>query len=357
MKGWNKLFLSFVCGSLVLVLAACGGKENGNDRLVKAFDQLKAASSYESESTIKLKLDPPESAKVEPQTEAALKALNDAKIQVAAVVDNKKKQSESTISANIKIPPLSFDIKLPILVDEQKEKMYVQTDSLYENFSMALPPQIKGKLLELDTKDSSYQKLNPEEVAKLQKVAKEELEKAVKDKKIKMTEQEISKEEKDKNIRNKYKAEVDDAGVKELITNILVNTSKELGKEASQPNIDELKKSLDQGTFKNISMVAGLDKDNNFVMLDLNIGVEVKDKGETFGIEVALNTVYSKMNEEVNITIDPSKADIIKSHELNQWIESMKYELEDSGDEAYDFDEEAYDYGEIEGSLDETSGI
>ncbi|MDT2275970.1 hypothetical protein P7H20_15605 [Paenibacillus larvae] len=49
-----------------------------------------------------------------------------------------------------------------------------------------------------------------------------------------MTEQEVTKEDKDKNIKNKYKAEVDDAGLKELITNILTSTSKGLGQEASQ---------------------------------------------------------------------------------------------------------------------------
>ncbi|MEV2910881.1 hypothetical protein ABNF65_20275 [Paenibacillus larvae] len=327
MKGWNKLFLSLVCGAWVLMLAACGGKEDPNDHLVKAFDQLKAVSSYESESTVKLKINAPDKAKEDPQTEAAVKALNDAKIQVASVVDNKKKQSESTISASIKVPPVSFDIKLPVLVDEQNEKVYVQTDNLYENFSMFLPPQIKGKLLKIDTKDSSSQNLKPEEVAKIQKAAQEELLKAVKDKKIKLTEQEVTKEDKDKNIKNKYKAEVDDAGLKELITNILTSTSKGLGQEASQKDLDELKKSMNEATFKNTSLVAGLDKDDNFVTMDLNVGIEAKADGETFGIELALNSAYSKMNQEVKITIDPSKADIIKSDELDKYFGSMKHVL------------------------------
>lgn len=319
---FKKRLLITLITAMTLVLAACG--QPPEEKLTNGFDTLLNAKQLESNSTISMNLEfeglSPEE---EQEMQMFLDALKNAEINMHAVKDNEAEKAEATISLHAEMAPLSFDIELPYHIDLKNQVMYLNADSLIENFALMMPElamfsdQIQGKLIKMDLNDpelaSDFDNLPEETMDKINEVFMASIEN--------LGEDDI-KEEEDTLTISFGNEEIKDIA-KEVLT--LINNEMEESDQISEEELNEqLEIIFETITVNDLTIESTFDGDT-IQSQKINIDVTLEEAGETMKFNFVIDTTYDKINEEVTFTIDPESAESISIEELLFFDEQLGY--------------------------------
>lgn len=310
----KKVFLTMIT-VLVLALAACN-KPTPKEKLIDGYETLMNANQLESTSTVSMNL---EIDGAGPEDQQILQILNDAELTVHAVQDKEAEKTEATIKAHAQMAPFSFDIEIPYHMDLKNQKMYLNADSLIENFAMFAPQitmitdQIKGKLIELDLNDPELNSgLNHVDVNEMNRILSEKLNETLNNK------GESSFTENEDLITITFT----DEEFKELVMEMALAINQELPeseKMTDQELQDELNTVFENISFNTLTITNTFDGDM-IKSQQAEIEITVDLEGQTGTLTLVMDTTYDKINEEVTFTMDPSTAETIPMEELENLV-------------------------------------
>jgi hypothetical protein len=354
---FKKVLGVVAAGALSLSLAACSSTPP-KEQLVNGLKAIGKTTSYESNTDFKLNVSIPKE-KLEDSQKVALDAVNQSILTFKSIVDVNAQKEEADLSAKFKLNNLALSVDLPVLVDNKTDKVYVKPDSIITLVDTLQPgtgamlESLKGKLLELDAKQSSQVQMNELSTYLSSKEFKTDLNDAVFNILNAKDEKQFTEVGK-----NQVKVTFTAAEIRSLIETLANKMITKLPKDSDVTPADlkkELKSSLDDFfksvDFKEFSLVATFDG-KNITDAKFTISADAKDKAQTgnitttfdfgydnnlvksanFDVKVSgkdpelgnvsfgltANTTYDKVNQQVKFNIDPSKEKIMTQEQLMQ---------------------------------------
>ncbi|PKR77637.1 hypothetical protein CEY16_06785 [Halalkalibacillus sediminis] len=293
-----------------LFLAACSESKSDKETVADGFDQLIEADTYEATSVVDLNVDVEN---MDPFMAPYIDMINNFEISADTKYDGEREMQETVLNMNGQMAPMSFDVSIPFLQDMKNQTMYVETDSLIENFSMMLgmiPEDLKGKLIKIDMNElEGYE----EEQINYEDIQNQAIE-VVNDYFDEKDEEDFSKED------DYYVVTFDEEDLKNLMERMMNELGDELGEEVTEEDIEQMKSDIDEMmeyvTINTLEVRNKMDGDyieNQIVNMDFSFD----DKEGTAGdIQMAVDTTYQNYNGDIEFTIDPENSEVIDVQEL-----------------------------------------
>ncbi|GAA0450935.1 hypothetical protein [Alkalibacillus silvisoli] len=294
-----------------MILAACGDDRSDKEVVVDAFNSMLEAESYEASSEFDLEFDADIN---DPMFDQFAGMINDFDFKVDQVYDANQQLQEAVVYFNGSMPPLSIDLEVPFLQDLENQTMYIQTDSIIEEFGMMfpLPDEARGKLIEINLDDLEGEAPDFEQDEMEQRAQQV------------MTDFLDQKDESEfTNDGDEYTVSFTEDDFMYLVE-AFMNEFEELFTEEELAMMDE---DLDEA-MEEISEVLSIEQIETSVVINgdeleeqsfvMDFLFEDPDSNEFIQIYLAGNTTYSNMNSDVEFTIDPENEEILDFEELEQ---------------------------------------
>lgn len=294
-----------------LLLTACGDSKSDKEAVVDAFDSILEADSYESSTSIELELDADFN---DPTVEPFIQMVNDIELKADSVYDAEQALQEAVFYFSGTLSPMTFTVEVPFLQDLQNNVMYIETDSIIDNFGLflGLPEDLKGYLVEIDLEEiedadaPSTEELN----AHTQEIISELL-----------NEKSDDDFSRDGDVYTVVFTEDDIKNLIEKSFELVDDTVPADELQFALEGLDEVFNELDINALEmQLTIDNGELKEQNFV-----IDVLVEEGDEYLGIALTINTAYENMNGNVEFTINPDDYDILSMEELEQLIFELMY--------------------------------
>ena|SRR5690625_561238 len=294
-----------------LLLTACGDSKSDKEAVVDAFDSILEADSYESSTSIDLELDADFN---DPTVEPFIQMVNDIELKADSVYDAEQALQEAVFYFSGTLSPMTFTVEVPFLQDLQNNVMYIETDSIIDNFGLflGLPEDLKGYLVEIDLEEiedadaPSTEELN----AHTQEIISELL-----------NEKSDDDFSRDGDVYTVVFTEDDIKNLIEKSFELVDDTVPADELQFALEGLDEVFNELDINALEmQLTIDNGELKEQNFV-----IDVLVEEGDEYLGIALTINTAYKNMNGDVEFTINPDDYDILNMEELEQLIFELMY--------------------------------
>ena len=294
-----------------LLLTACGDSKSDKEAVVDAFDSILEADSYESSTSIDLELDADFN---DPTVEPFIQMVNDIELKADSVYDAEQALQEAVFYFSGTLSPMTFTVEVPFLQDLQNNVMYIETDSIIDNFGLflGLPEDLKGYLVEIDLEEiedadaPSTEELN----AHTQEIISELL-----------NEKSDDDFSRDGDVYTVVFTEDDIKNLIEKSFELVDDTVPADELQFALEGLDEVFNELDINALEmQLTIDNGELKEQNFV-----IDVLVEEGDEYLGIALTINTAYENMNGNVEFTINPDDYDILSMEELEQLIFELMY--------------------------------
>ncbi len=294
-----------------LLLTACGDSKSDKEAVVDAFDSILEADSYESSTSIDLELDADFN---DPTVEPFIQMVNDIELKADSVYDAEQALQEAVFYFSGTLSPMTFTVEVPFLQDLQNNVMYIETDSIIDNFGLflGLPEDLKGYLVEIDLEEiedadaPSTEELN----AHTQEIISELL-----------NEKSDDDFSRDGDVYTVVFTEDDIKNLIEKSFELVDDTVPADELQFALEGLDEVFNELDINALEmQLTIDNGELKEQNFV-----IDVLVEEGDEYLGIALTINTAYKNMNGDVEFTINPDDYDILSMEELEQLIFELMY--------------------------------
>jgi len=294
-----------------LLLTACGDSKSDKEAVVDAFDSILEADSYESSTSIDLELDADFN---DPTVEPFIQMVNDIELKADSVYDAEQALQEAVFYFSGTLSPMTFTVEVPFLQDLQNNVMYIETDSIIDNFGLflGLPEDLKGYLVEIDLEEiedadaPSTEELN----AHTQEIISELL-----------NEKSDDDFSRDGDVYTVVFTEDDIKNLIEKSFELVDDTVPADELQFALEGLDEVFNELDINALEmQLTIDNGEIKEQNFV-----IDVLVEEGDEYLGIALTINTAYENMNGNVEFTINPDDYDILSMEELEQLIFELMY--------------------------------
>jgi len=294
-----------------LLLTACGDSKSDKEAVVDAFDSILEADSYESSTSIELELDADFN---DPTVEPFIQMVNDIELKADSVYDAEQALQEAVFYFSGTLSPMTFTVEVPFLQDLQNNVMYIETDSIIDNFGLflGLPEDLKGYLVEIDLEEiedadaPSTEELN----AHTQEIISELL-----------NEKSDDDFSRDGDVYTVVFTEDDIKNLIEKSFELVDDTVPADELQFALEGLDEVFNELDINALEmQLTIDNGELKEQKFV-----IDVLVEEGDEYLGIALTINTAYENMNGNVEFTINPDDYDILSMEELEQLIFELMY--------------------------------
>jgi len=294
-----------------LLLTACGDSKSDKEAVVDAFDSILEADSYESSTSFDLELDADFN---DPTVEPFIQMVNDIELKADSVYDAEQALQEAVFYFSGTLSPMTFTVEVPFLQDLQNNVMYIETDSIIDNFGLflGLPEDLKGYLVEIDLEEiedadaPSTEELN----AHTQEIISELL-----------NEKSDDDFSRDGDVYTVVFTEDDIKNLIEKSFELVDDTVPADELQFALEGLDEVFNELDINALEmQLTIDNGELKEQNFV-----IDVLVEEGDEYLGIALTINTAYKNMNGDVEFTINPDDYDILNMEELEQLIFELMY--------------------------------
>ncbi|MGP4072665.1 hypothetical protein ACTWQB_08940 [Piscibacillus sp. B03] len=300
---------------LALLLGACSGESRSNKEvMVDTYQSMMEMEKFDSTGTLDLNID----ADVQdPFIAPYIQMINDMEFSVDQRMDMTQNLSEMVIHLSATMSPMTFNIDLPILQNLDTETIYIETDSLADNLGMFLgdTEQLRGKVLKLEMSElegaSEVEQVDYQEV---QEQAQAILTDFLEDK----SDDDFTKDG-DTYITTFSKEELVD-----LFAQLVTEFDDTLTDEELQEGVTEMKTALEEvkvNTFETRVTLDGDQLESQEFILDLEFDLE----GSPIHLNLATDTVYNSIGEDVEFTIDPENSELVEMEELMQMMNSMGY--------------------------------
>ncbi|WP_027963653.1 DUF6612 family protein [Halalkalibacillus halophilus] len=307
----RKLIMVVLIATLA-ILAACGGESRTNQEVVvDSFDNVLEAESYEAFSTIDLNLDMDSS---DPFMGPYIQMINDMDLSMSQIYDKEREMQQATLHVEASMAPMTFNIDIPFLQNMNTQMMYVETDSLMENFGafLGLPSEAEGKLLEIDVNelDDELASMDQQDINnRVQAITKDIL-------------QNKDEEDFEEGEDGQYIVHFHEEDIRELLDRIMREFDEVSNEELEQAQAD-LDEAFDHVTFNQFEVHTTVDGDT-IESQAVHVDATMDDNGEEFNFAFSMDTTYENMNGDVEFTIDPENADTMTMEEFEElMMESM----------------------------------
>ncbi|TFB22772.1 hypothetical protein E3U55_05920 [Filobacillus milosensis] len=295
---------------VVLVLTACSEEETRSNKevTVDAFQSMMEMEKYEATSSLDVNV---EAEVQDPFIQPYIQMVNDMELSVDQRVDMTKNLQEMVVHFSAQMNPMSFNVDLPILQNIEDQTMYIETDSLVENFGMmlGLSEDLSGKLLKIDLAELEGAETEALDYQEIQEKAQTMMTDFLQDK----SEEDFTKDG-ETYIVTFTKEELTD-----FVAQMVTEFDDTISDEELQQGIDEMNTALEEvdlNTFEvHVTMDGDQIKSQKFV-LDTAFDAE----GTPVQLNLEADTTYNSIGEDIEFTIDPENSEILEMSEFEQMM-------------------------------------
>lgn len=327
MNKYLKRFTSFaIVSALSIGLIGCSEETTKKEEIepkkayTEAYQNMLEATSYEFNSNFNFDINYTGEAMTY-EEEEALKIINDLTLGLDGAWDKELQKTELNLKLKFSFEEFNFDLAIPILVEEQSEKIYIGLDSIINNipepFLEMTPPtldlsSIENSLVVLDFKDLDLEL--PTNVETNKETEVELIEQFV----FSITNDIFSELNEDK---FSYKdgsivLSIDDETAKNILVEIFNSFAKLMEEEPfPQEQLNEILPFITVDKFESSLVVENeqiSSEKGNFSFTITN--PEAEEEQVSLGFDYNLN--YNNINEQVNFTIDPETQEILNIEEV-----------------------------------------
>ncbi|MBU8906221.1 hypothetical protein [Desertibacillus haloalkaliphilus] len=312
----KKVYYLLILVVFVLGLSACNNN-SAKETYIDTYQDLLDANSYEVTSSFSLNIqaDPmPDDQDVQ----MVLELLNNAEITAESRVDMEQGISEVILSLQTNQGPLSFNLDIPIHIDDNNEQLYIKTDVLNDVMElfpvMPLPADFsfEKEFIELDV----YSDLDNED----QKMLEQQYRKEMNSLFDQLPEENFQEND------NVFELNIEGDQIKQLLVTLIESTIEHSGEILDPADKQELEHVIEQITFTTFTIQSKIEN-GQLQNEKVSFGLEAEEGHEKVNIDISVINSYSKINEAIDFALEPTEENTMTQRELEQLISEMMMEM------------------------------